>query len=78
MRPASDSVRTRTSTRADALAGTVFTFFGFIHGEAIGLAKSPAVAASYLVVAAILYGCARSAAMPTGAPVRSPAAASGS
>ena len=56
---------------AFAAAGAALTFFGFIHGEAIGLAKSPAVAASYLVVAAILYGCARSAATSAAA---SPAA----
>jgi len=46
---------------AFAATGAALTFFGFIHGEAIGFAKSPAVALSYLVVAAILYGCARSA-----------------
>jgi adenine/guanine/hypoxanthine permease len=40
---------------AFALAGTVFTFFGFIHGEAIGIGSSPAVAVSYLGVAAILF-----------------------
>ncbi|MDR3535361.1 MAG: hypothetical protein P4L71_02555 [Acetobacteraceae bacterium] len=42
-----------------ALAGSVFTFFGFIHGEAIAIGSSPAVAVSYLGVAAILYVCAR-------------------
>ncbi len=40
---------------AFAVAGTVFTFFGFIHGEAIGIGSSPAVAVSYLGVAAILF-----------------------
>ncbi len=40
---------------AFALAGTIFTFFGFIHGEAIGIGSSPAVAASYLGVAVILF-----------------------
>jgi AGZA family xanthine/uracil permease-like MFS transporter len=40
---------------AFALAGTIFTFFGFIHGEAIGIGSSPAVAVSYLGVAAILF-----------------------
>jgi AGZA family xanthine/uracil permease-like MFS transporter len=60
-----------TKAAAFAAAGAALTFFGFIHGEAIGLAKSPAVAASYLIVAAILYGCARSAApVPAGAPAR--------
>ena len=37
-----------------ALAGTIFTFFGFIHGEAIGWGSSPTVAVGYLGVAAIL------------------------
>lgn len=50
------------------LPGAALTFFGFIHGEAIGFAKSPLVALSYLMVAAILYGCARFA-------IASPAAA---
>jgi adenine/guanine/hypoxanthine permease len=40
---------------AFAMAGTIFTFFGFIHGEAIGIGSSPAVAVSYLGVAAILF-----------------------
>jgi AGZA family xanthine/uracil permease-like MFS transporter len=40
---------------AFALAGTIFTFFGFIHGEAIGIGSSPAVAVSYLGVAVILF-----------------------
>jgi AGZA family xanthine/uracil permease-like MFS transporter len=40
---------------AFALAGTVFTFFGFIHGEAIGIGSSPEVAVSYLGVAVILF-----------------------
>jgi adenine/guanine/hypoxanthine permease len=39
---------------AFALAGMVFTFFGFIHGEAIGVAKSLEVSASYLLVAGLL------------------------
>jgi AGZA family xanthine/uracil permease-like MFS transporter len=44
-----------------ALAGAVLTFFGFMHGEAIGFAKTPLVALSYLVVAGVLFACARSA-----------------
>ena len=43
-----------------ALAGAVLTFFGFMHGEAIGVAQSPFVAASYLIVAGLLLACARS------------------
>jgi AGZA family xanthine/uracil permease-like MFS transporter len=51
----------RTYGRASgfALAGAVLTFFGFMHSEAIGLAQSPTVAFGYLVVAGMLYGCAR-------------------
>jgi AGZA family xanthine/uracil permease-like MFS transporter len=44
-----------------ALIGAVLTFFGFIHGEAIGLFRSPELAASYLGVAVILYACAKRA-----------------
>ena len=43
---------------AFALAGAVLTFFGFIHGEAIGIGQSPAVALSYLLVAGLLFYCA--------------------
>ncbi|HUH84719.1 MAG TPA: hypothetical protein VLX85_08905 [Stellaceae bacterium] len=42
-----------------ALAGAILTFFGLIHGEAIGIGSSPEVALSYLGVAAILLGCAK-------------------
>ncbi len=43
---------------AFAFAGAVLTFFGFMHGEQIGLAESPAVALSYLLVVGVLAGCA--------------------
>jgi AGZA family xanthine/uracil permease-like MFS transporter len=42
-----------------ALVGASLTFFGFMHGEAIGVAQSPVVALAYVGVAAILFGCAR-------------------
>jgi AGZA family xanthine/uracil permease-like MFS transporter len=42
-----------------ALAGAILTFFGFIHGEEIGFAQSPAVAIGYLAVSAMLFGFAR-------------------
>jgi AGZA family xanthine/uracil permease-like MFS transporter len=42
-----------------ALIGSVLTFFGFMHGEAIGIGQSPIVAASYLGVACILAACAK-------------------
>ena len=44
-----------------ALAGAVLTFFGFMHGEAIGIGQTPLVALSYLIVAAILIACAKTA-----------------
>ena len=55
---------------AFALAGAVLTFFGFMHGEAIGIGQTPLVAVSYLGVAAVLFGCSRM-------PVTAPAAAHG-
>ncbi|HTD89067.1 MAG TPA: hypothetical protein VK663_00255 [Burkholderiales bacterium] len=42
-----------------AVAGAVLTFFGFMHSEAIGIAKTPLVAISYLGVAVVLYWCAK-------------------
>ena len=53
---------------AFALAGAVLTFFGFIHGEEIGVAQSPIVALSYLGVAAMLFGFARYAEAAPAAP----------
>jgi AGZA family xanthine/uracil permease-like MFS transporter len=53
---------------AFALAGAVLTFFGFMHGEAIGLAVTPAVAVAYVLVAAFLYGLSRYPAVTTDAP----------
>jgi AGZA family xanthine/uracil permease-like MFS transporter len=49
---------------AFALAGAVLTYFGFMHGAAVGighgLGVSPAVALAYTIVAAMLFGLARS------------------
>jgi AGZA family xanthine/uracil permease-like MFS transporter len=42
-----------------ALAASALTFFGFMHGEAIGFGQTPVVAVSYLGVAAILIGCSK-------------------
>lgn len=42
-----------------ALVGAVLTFFGFMHGEAIGFAATPAVAVAYLGVSAFLLGCSK-------------------
>ena len=41
-----------------ATAGAVLTFFGFMHGEAVGFNQTPAVALAYLAIAALLCGCA--------------------
>jgi len=43
-----------------ALAGAILTFFGFMHGERIGIAQTPIVALSYLVVSGMFFGCTRS------------------
>ena len=52
-----------TEASAFALAGAVLTYFGFMHGEAVGvgngLGVTPAVAFAYAVVAALLWGCNR-------------------
>jgi AGZA family xanthine/uracil permease-like MFS transporter len=52
------------------------TFFGFMHGESVGIAVTPTVAASYAVVAVFLYLCSRmeapaseTSALPAGDPV---------
>ena len=42
-----------------AFAGAVLTFFGLMHGEAIGIGQTPVVAASYLFVGIFLAGCAK-------------------
>jgi adenine/guanine/hypoxanthine permease len=47
--------------RAAAFAGAaaVLTFFGFMHGERIGIAQSPSIAAGYVFVALFLAACAK-------------------
>jgi adenine/guanine/hypoxanthine permease len=54
---------------AFAFAGAVLTYFGFMHGEAVGigggLGVTPAVALAYAVVAAFLYGLSRAPATMT-------------
>jgi AGZA family xanthine/uracil permease-like MFS transporter len=42
-----------------ALAGAALTFFGFMHGERIGLGQTPVIAVSYLAVAVLLAGCGK-------------------
>ena len=48
-----------TKAAAFALAGAVLTFFGLMHGEAVGIGQSPVVAVSYLIVTAFLFGVGR-------------------
>jgi len=49
-----------TKAAGFAAAGGVLTFFGFMHGEAVGFNQTPMVAIAYLCVAAVLFGCAQS------------------
>jgi AGZA family xanthine/uracil permease-like MFS transporter len=44
---------------AFALAGAVLTFFGFMHGESVGIAVTPAVAVAYGIVAVFLFALSR-------------------
>jgi adenine/guanine/hypoxanthine permease len=52
---------------AFALAGAVLTFFGFMHGESVGLAVTPTVAIAYTIIAAFLFSLSRSPAILLGA-----------
>ena len=61
---------------AFALSGAVLTFFGFMHGEEIGIAVTPAVAVGYALVAAFLYGLSRYPAAAFAEPPMSHAAVS--
>ena len=61
--PASSSARSPCSSSTVnsrrpawfAFAGAVFTFFGLIHAEDLGIAQSPTVSLGYLAVAVMLY-----------------------
>jgi adenine/guanine/hypoxanthine permease len=44
---------------AFAAAGAVFTFFGLIHAEALGIGRTPSMVISYLGIAVILLACSR-------------------
>lgn len=39
-----------------SFAAALFTFFGFMHGESIGIAESPVLACAYLAIAAVMLG----------------------
>jgi AGZA family xanthine/uracil permease-like MFS transporter len=51
--------RAFTKAAAFAAAAAGMTFFGFMHGEAIGVAQSPFVTVAYVGVAGVLFGCAK-------------------
>jgi AGZA family xanthine/uracil permease-like MFS transporter len=56
--------RNLKASAAFALAGAVLTYFGFMHGPAVGLGESglgvtPMVTLGYLLVTVFLYACAR-------------------
>jgi AGZA family xanthine/uracil permease-like MFS transporter len=53
---------------AFAVGAAGMTFFGFMHGEKIGIGESPVMALSYLAVAAVLMGCAKYATVTEAAP----------
>jgi len=56
---------------AFAIAGALLTFFGFMHGESVGIAVTPTVAVAYAIVAAFLFALSRAPAMfQVGAPMR--------
>jgi AGZA family xanthine/uracil permease-like MFS transporter len=44
---------------AFAAAGAVFTFFGLIHAEALGIGRTPSMVISYLGIAVILLACSK-------------------
>jgi len=52
---------------AFATVGAALTFFGFMHGEAIGIGQTPLVAVAYLGVAGVMLGVAKFATV--GAPI---------
>jgi AGZA family xanthine/uracil permease-like MFS transporter len=57
---------------AFAFAGAVLTFFGFMHGEHVGIAVTPSVALAYAIVAVFLLALSRypaSAAAPVAEPI---------
>jgi AGZA family xanthine/uracil permease-like MFS transporter len=56
------------SAAVTSAIGGAMTFFGLMHGEAIGIGESPVVAGSYVAVAALLVGCAKFATVAAPAP----------
>jgi adenine/guanine/hypoxanthine permease len=60
--------RAFTKAAAFAAAAAALTFFGFMHGEAIGIGQTPLVTIAYLGCAAVLFGCAKFATVSAPAP----------
>jgi AGZA family xanthine/uracil permease-like MFS transporter len=54
---------------AFSAAAAALSFFGFMHGEAIGIGQSPTMTVAYLGIAGILAGCAKFATASAPAPV---------
>jgi len=52
-----------------ALAGSVLTFFGLMHGEAIGINQTPMVALSYVAVSVVLALCGKFATASASVPL---------
>jgi AGZA family xanthine/uracil permease-like MFS transporter len=48
-----------TEAAAFAAAGAALTFFGFMHGESVGIAVTPSVAVAYAMVAVFLFALSR-------------------
>ncbi len=53
------SIRSSSTPRPLRLAGAVLTFFGFMHGQAVGIAVTPTVAVAYAIVAMFLFALSR-------------------
>ena len=60
---------------AFAAAGAVLTFFGFMHGPAVGFAVTPGLAAAYAMVGGLLYAAPRLGLLPLGLQEAAPAPA---
>jgi AGZA family xanthine/uracil permease-like MFS transporter len=60
--------RAFSKAAAFAAAAAGMTFFGFMHGEAIGVGQSPLVTIAYLGVAGVLFGCAKFATVTAAVP----------
>ena len=52
-----------------AAAGGILSFFGLMHGEAIGINVTPTVALAYFIVAGVLVACHQMAFVPSPSPL---------